>query len=251
MAIDGGWHVPEDNQAGDLLAGVDATIYPQPEPAPLDEVTDTSPAPAEAGEDSEPLLVDDQPSAPTRRGPGYRGRARDLPGRGGRGGGDGRQLEREQEDAPGENPRHAGRSRAAVDLAAAIAAARAAELAGEAESGLLTETSLPRLPSDLAVGRAGGPVRPRGRRGRRPAAALPARRNHPRPTPGGAAQPDAARRAGRVVDGRRRVGRVVSLRERRLGARRTAAPDPRRTAGHGRHAGRGIRGHAGQLHFPA
>ncbi len=70
----GGWHVPADLQAGDLLSGVDATIHPAPQPAGpastgeglilTGDFPDQTPA---AGDDSdEPLiLTDDYPKQET------------------------------------------------------------------------------------------------------------------------------------------------------------------------------------------
>ncbi|MBN2472711.1 MAG: penicillin-binding protein, partial [Anaerolineae bacterium] len=46
VTSEGGWHVPPGSQAADLLAGVDRTVYPQ---APVDT----------AGPEQEPLLIDD------------------------------------------------------------------------------------------------------------------------------------------------------------------------------------------------
>ena len=147
-------------------------------------------------------------------------------------------LEHEQDDQPGEilgTPEEAAQQ---LDSAAAIAAARAAELAGEAQGGILQgdePTPPPHSTSPLAglvsqfdrVEDEVGDLRRRYRRGEITRDQLQAElRNLMLLDEQGAWWMVGVE-----------FGRMVSLRERRLGPRRTAAPDTRRTAGHGRHAG--------------
>ncbi len=137
----GGWHVPEGVDVGDLLAGVDATIHPAPQPAePAAEpliLTDDFPAePAVEPETGQLILTDDfipgqEPAPVDEETAALRGAA--LPGQDAAAvaAAMARRLSEEALLEPGMEPR----SPDEVLSPAAIAAARVAELTGQPPAG--------------------------------------------------------------------------------------------------------------------